>query len=66
VHGKTYVPVVRDGYLHLAEVTLGYDDGQMVEIIRGINDGDMVALNVGQAARDGERVQPVLVEQNQH
>jgi RND family efflux transporter MFP subunit len=65
-HGKTYVPVVRNGYLHLAEVTLGYDDGQTVEVIRGISDNDMVALNVGQAARNGERVQPVLLEQNQH
>jgi hypothetical protein len=58
--------VVRNGYLHLAEVTLGYDDGQTVEVIRGISDNDMVALNVGQAARNGERVQPVLLEQNQH
>ncbi|MER3445861.1 MAG: hypothetical protein C4291_03055 [Candidatus Dadabacteria bacterium] len=64
-HGRIYVPVVHDGYLHLAEVALGYDNGQTVEVINGINDGDMVALNVGQAARDGERVQPVPVDQSQ-
>ncbi len=57
--GKVYVPVVRNNQLHLAEVTLGYDNGQQVEIITGVNPSDKVALNVGQAARDGENVQPV-------
>ena len=57
--GKVYVPVVRNNQLHLAEVTLGYDNGQLVEVISGINPSDKVAVNVGQAARDGENVQPV-------
>ncbi|MDB5108811.1 MAG: secretion protein HlyD [Candidatus Binatus sp.] len=58
-NGKTYVPVVRGNKLHLAEVVLGYDNGQTVEVISGINETDKVAVNVGQAARDGENVQPV-------
>jgi membrane fusion protein (multidrug efflux system) len=57
--GKVYVPVVRNSQLHLAEVTLGYDNGQTVEVMSGINARDKVAVNVGQAARDGENVQPV-------
>ncbi len=57
--GKVYVPVVRNNQLHLAEVTLGYDNGQTVEILSGINPSDKVAVNVGQAAHDGENVQPV-------
>ena len=57
--GKVYVPVVRDNVLHLAEVTLGYDNGQTVEVLSGINPSDKVAVNVGQAAHDGENVQPV-------
>ena len=61
--GKVYVPVVRDNRLHLAEVTLGYDNGQMVEVTSGINPTDKVAVNVGQAARDGESVQPVENQQ---
>jgi membrane fusion protein (multidrug efflux system) len=61
--GKVYVPVVRNNQLHLAEVTLGYDNGQTVEIVSGIGANDKVAVNVGQAARDGENVQPV--ENNQ-
>jgi membrane fusion protein (multidrug efflux system) len=62
-NGKVYVPVVRNNQLHLAEVTLGYDNGQMVEVLTGVTANDKVAVNVGQAARDGENVQPV--ENNQ-
>ena len=57
--GKVFVPVVRNNQLHLAEVVLGYDNGQMVEVTSGINPNDKIAVNVGQAARDGENVQPV-------
>ena len=57
--GKVYVPVVRNNQLHLVEVTLGYDNGQTVEVLSGINPSDKVAVNVGQAAHDGENVQPV-------
>jgi len=57
--GKVYVPVVKNDRLHLIEVTLGYDNGIAVEITSGIADDAVVALNVGQSARDGERVQPV-------
>jgi RND family efflux transporter MFP subunit len=57
---KTYVPLVRGDRLQLAEVTLGYDNGVQVEITSGdVRADDMVALNVGQAARNGQRVQPV-------
>jgi RND family efflux transporter MFP subunit len=63
--GKPYVPVVRGGHLRLAAVTLGYDNGVDVEITEGVTDQDMVALNVGQAASDGEPVQPVTAQQLQ-
>ncbi|MBF6571692.1 MAG: efflux RND transporter periplasmic adaptor subunit [Candidatus Binataceae bacterium] len=59
-NGKVYVPVVRDNRMRLSEVTLGYDDGQTVEIRKGVAAGDLVAINAGQAARDGEPVQPIL------
>lgn len=61
--GKPYVPVVRDNRLKLAEVTLGYDDGINVEVTKGVTADDMVALNVGQAARDGEPVRPMTAAQ---
>lgn len=63
--GKPYVPVVRDNLLKLAEATLGYDDGINVEVTKGVAADDMVALNVGQAARDGELVRPMTAAQAQ-
>ncbi len=60
---KVYVPVVRNQKLHLAEATLGYDNGVAVEVLKGVGYDDIVALNVGQAARDGESVQPVRADQ---
>jgi membrane fusion protein (multidrug efflux system) len=60
--GKVYVPIVRDDRLVLSEVTLGYDDGRMVEITAGIGVDALVAINVGQAVRDGEVVQPIPVD----
>jgi membrane fusion protein, multidrug efflux system len=56
---KVYLPLVRGEHLHLAEVALGRDDGYHVEVTGDVLPGDLVAMNVGQAARDGEAVQPV-------
>jgi RND family efflux transporter MFP subunit len=61
--GKIYVPVVRQDRLHLVEVTLGYDNGQKVVVNGDIRSDDLVALNVGQAAEDGEHVHPVQSSQ---
>jgi hypothetical protein len=63
--GKVLVPVVRDGRMHLAPVTLGYDNGINVEITSGIGEDDVVAVNVGQSAREGEVVQAVM-QDTQH
>jgi RND family efflux transporter MFP subunit len=63
--GKPFVPLVRDGRLRLAAVTLGYDNGVNVQITDGIANDDMVALNVGQTARDGDPVRPITAEQLQ-
>jgi RND family efflux transporter MFP subunit len=56
---KIYLPVVRDNHLRLVEVTLGHDTGYTVEVSGDLLEGEQIALNVGQAARDGEPVQPV-------
>jgi RND family efflux transporter MFP subunit len=61
--GQPFVPVVRNDRLTLAPVTLGYDNGISVEVTDGIREEDMVALNVGQSARDGQPVQSVTAEQ---
>jgi RND family efflux transporter MFP subunit len=62
-NGKVFVPVVKNNVLHLTQVTLGYDNGIAVEVANGVDADAMVALNVGQSARDGERVQPVEQQQ---
>ncbi len=56
---KIYLPVVRDNHLRLIEVTLGHDDGYTVEVNGDLRAGEEIAVNVGEAARDGEPVQPV-------
>jgi RND family efflux transporter MFP subunit len=56
---KIFVPTVRNGRLHLAAVTLGHDDGYRVEATGDIRSGDLIAMNVGESAHDGEAVQPI-------
>ncbi|MBV8054611.1 MAG: efflux RND transporter periplasmic adaptor subunit, partial [Deltaproteobacteria bacterium] len=60
-NGKPFVPVVRNDHLKLAPVNLGYDDGVNVEITEGVTEQDVVAVNVGQSAHDGEPVRPVIM-----
>jgi RND family efflux transporter MFP subunit len=58
-HSGTYVPLVESNHIRLAEVTLGFDNGRDVEITHGVEAGALVALNLGQAVRNGQAVQPV-------
>jgi hypothetical protein len=62
--GKPFVPLVRNNHLKLMEVSLGYDDGVNVEITQGVGADDRVAINVGQAARDGAPVRPMTAEES--
>ena len=61
--GKPYVPIVRADQLHLVPVNLGQDDGNVVEVSGELVPSDLVAVNVGQSAHDGEKVQAVMAEQ---
>jgi len=57
---KVYLPVVRDHRLTLITVNLGHDNGYTVEVSGdGLHAGDLVAMNVGEAAHNGEPVQAV-------
>jgi membrane fusion protein (multidrug efflux system) len=57
---KVYLPIVRGGRLNLIAVNLGHDTGYQVEVSGdGLRAGDFVAMNVGEAAHNGEAVQPV-------
>jgi hypothetical protein len=50
--------------VHLAPVTLGFDNGYSVEATSGITTDDQIALNLGQSATEGERVHPVQTKTN--
>jgi membrane fusion protein, multidrug efflux system len=57
---KVYLPIVRGNRLNLLAVNPGRDNGYTVEVSGdGLRAGDLVAMNVGEAAHDGEPVQPV-------
>jgi RND family efflux transporter MFP subunit len=56
---KTLVPIVNDNRIHLAPVTLGFDDGMKSQIVEGLQGNEMIALNLGQSAREGELVRPM-------
>jgi membrane fusion protein (multidrug efflux system) len=54
--GSIFVPVVADNHVHLVKVKLGLDDGMKSEVIEGLTGNEMVAINLGQVARDGQLV----------
>jgi hypothetical protein len=56
---RVYLPIVRENRLHLADVHLGHDNGVDVVVSGDVHNGDLVAMSVGQAVSEGERVQPV-------
>jgi len=61
--GKVFVPTVKNNRIHLAEVALGQDDGIHCQVVHGLEGNEMVAINLGQAAHDGEVVRPQLASQ---
>jgi RND family efflux transporter MFP subunit len=60
--GKTFVPVIKDDRIHLTEVELGQDDGIHCQIVQGLSGDELVAINLGQAAIDGELVRTQLAD----
>jgi membrane fusion protein, multidrug efflux system len=63
-NNKVYLPVVHKNRLDLIPVNLGHDDGYKVEVSGdGLQAGDLVAMNVGEAAHNDEPVQPVEANQ---
>ncbi len=62
-NGKTYVPVVKDNRIHLREVELGQDDGIRCQVVRGLHGDELVAINLGQTATDGEVVRAQVANQ---
>jgi len=57
---KDYIPVVTSSNtLTYRPVTLADNDGQHVKVLSGLQQGEMVALNLGNSLDEGSRVQPI-------
>ena len=61
--GKTVARKVENGVVKLVPVETGIQDGQVIEIVSGLAEGDEVVAKAGAYVRDGDRVNPVHAEQ---
>jgi RND family efflux transporter MFP subunit len=57
--GKPNVFVLDGETVHLRQVAVSDNDGSVVRLARGLRDGELVALNLGDDVADGARVQPM-------
>jgi len=53
----TQVAVIKDGTVRMQTVEIGRDFGEAVEIVRGLNDGDVIATNVTDEVHEGAKVE---------
>ncbi len=51
----------KDGRVTETKVSIGIVEGEMVEIISGLKAGDVVVAKAGAFVRDGDRINPVMV-----
>jgi RND family efflux transporter MFP subunit len=57
---KTLVAVVTpEKTVHFQEVKVGTDDGQIVRLITGLDEGQKVAINLGDTVAEGSHVNPI-------
>jgi len=62
--GATVMKVSADGLVTRVPVTTGIRDGGYVEVLTGLEAGDMVVTKAGAFVRDGDRVNPVAAATN--
>jgi RND family efflux transporter MFP subunit len=60
--GATVALVRPDHTVHIQPVQVGRDYGDRLEVISGLEQGDIIIPNPGDAAREGLKVNPVSVE----
>ena len=56
-HDQTTVAKVVDGKIHMVPVVIGRDLGSAVEIVSGVQEGDLIATNITDEVREGAAVQ---------
>jgi len=60
---KYFVPVVSsENIMKYREVKVAETDGKFVSLISGVEEGETVALNLGNSLSDGARIRPVIDE----
>ena len=58
------VAEVRDGdVVHYQRIQLGRDYGDHLEVLSGLEDGERIVINPGDAVREGVKVKPVLLSE---
>jgi membrane fusion protein, multidrug efflux system len=59
---KNYVPVISSSQtLHYQPVELADNDGEHVRVLQGLEQGEQVALSLGNSLPEGARVQPIQI-----
>ena len=58
-NGKhTVIVVTPDNTIHYREISIADDDGKMIRVLSGLQEGETVALNLGNTIEDGSHVRP--------
>ena len=61
---NTVVPVVdKENKIHYRPINVGENNGEIVRVVGGLNEGDTVALNIGTSLQDGQIIQGQLQQQ---
>ena len=57
--GTEVAIIGQDGQVHFTRIELGRDYGDRIEVLSGLKEGEQIAVNPGDAVREGARVKPV-------
>jgi RND family efflux transporter MFP subunit len=60
---NTVVPIVdKDSKIHYHPINVGENNGEVVRVVGGLKEGDVVALNIGTSLQDGQKIQGLMQE----
>jgi RND family efflux transporter MFP subunit len=59
-NGSEVAVVGRDGTVNVRKIEVGRDYGDRLEVLKGLNEGDMLVQNPSDVVREGIKVEPVV------
>lgn len=59
--GPPFIAVVKNNKVHLQKVMIGTDNGRTIQILEGIQDGDLLIISPTDRTVEGMAVQPILL-----